>query len=134
MTWKCPDCGVEGLDDALTSHAIADGGCGYSKFPAGVTLTSEATGQQITLRISTTLGQSSLKSLDPAEIRFVSSDQFRIEKDPARGGWVLFNVAYATNPLFINGASIPVEGAVLKTGDRLSIKDKYFRLAVQLLG
>ena len=80
-----------------------------------------------------TLGNASLKSFEQPEIRFVSAEQFRLEKAVDRGGWAVFNVAYASNPLYLNGAAIPVEGVLLKTGDKLSIKDKYFRMTVRLL-
>ncbi len=134
MTWKCPQCGVDGLEDGLFSHATEAGGCGYVKFPPGVVLVCDATGKELSIRVAATLGNALLKNLDPAEIRFVSSDQLRLEKAVDRGGWLVFNVAYATNPLYLNGAVVPPEGALLKTGDKLSIKDKYFRLTVRLLG
>ena len=133
MSWKCPQCGVDELDDALTSHSTESGGCGYVKFPPGVVLVCDATGKELPVRVPVTLGSASLKSLDPTEIKFVSAEQLRLEKAVNRGGWVVFNVTYATNPIYLNGAVIPAEGALLKTGDKLSIKDKYFHLTVRLL-
>ena len=133
MSWKCPSCGFEPIDDALSAHAIETGGCGYVKFPAGVVLVSEATGKELQIQVSTTCGNASLKSLDDSEIRFVASEQFKIEKRIEQGGWAVTNVVYATNPLFLNGAPIVSEGVILKSGDKLSIKDKFFRLTVRLL-
>jgi hypothetical protein len=133
MSWKCPSCGFEPIDDALSAHAIETGGCGYVKFPAGVVLVSEATGKELQIHVSTTCGSASLKSLEDSEIRFVASEQFKIEKRTEQGGWAVINIAYAINPLFLNGAPIAVEGAILKSGDKLSIKDKFFRLTVRLL-
>jgi hypothetical protein len=133
MSWKCPQCGVEGLGDALTAHSIEAGGCGYSKFPAGVVLTSAAGGKELALRLPTMLGQSVLRTLDPVGSRFASAEQFRVDKSAARGGWVVHNVSHATNPTYLNGASIAAEGQVLKAGDSLSIKGKYLQLSIRLL-
>lgn len=133
MSWKCPQCGVEGLEDALTAHAIESGGCGYVKFPGGVALTGAATGKELVLRLTTTLGRASLQAIDPNEVRFASLEQFSIDKAPDRGGWVIKHLSYAVNPTYLNGAEISPEGAVLRTGDALSIKDKYLRLTVRLL-
>ena len=124
---------MEGLDDALTSHATESGGCGYVKFPPGVVLTCDATGRELTLHLPTTLGQSSLKVLDPSDARFLSPEQFRVDKVPERGGWVLAHIPYATNPTYVNGEPALAEGSLLNTGDSVSIKDKYFRLTVRLL-
>jgi hypothetical protein len=74
-----------------------------------------------------------LKTLDPGEARFASTEQFIVEKAQDRGGWVIRHVTGATNPTYLNGSDVPAEGAVLKTGDAVSIKDKYLRLAVRLL-
>jgi len=101
--------------------------------PCGVVLVSDATGRELSIRLPTALGQASLKSLNPAEAKFLSRDQFRLDRGPERGGWIVQSDPYATNPLYINGGAIPPDGAVLKSGDVLSIKDKYFRLSVRLL-
>lgn len=133
MPWKCPQCGVDGLNDATRSHPIESGGCGFVKFPPGVALVLDATGKEIQVRIPTTLGASALKSLGDAEVKFISSEQFKLEKRPDQGGWAIVNISWATNPLFLNGSPIQAEGAILKTGDKLAIKDKFFRLTVRLL-
>ena len=70
---------------------------------------------------------------DP-EVKYVSSEQFKLERHTDQGGWSVTNVSWATNPIFLNGAPIPPEGIILKNGDKLAIKDKFFRLTVRLLG
>ena len=134
MPWKCPQCGVDGLDDATGTHPIEFGGCGFVKFPPGVALVSDATGKELQARIPATFGAAALKSLGDSEVKFVSSEQFKLEKRIDLGGWVIASIPWATNPLFLNGAPIQADGAVLKTGDKLAIKDKFFRLTVRLLG
>ena len=134
MPWKCPQCGVDGIDDSVGSHAIEAGGCGYVKFPPGIAFVSDATGKEIQARIPTTFGISALKMLGDPEVKYVSSEQFKLEKHTDQGGWSVTNVSWATNPIFLNGAPIPPEGIILKNGDKLAIKDKFFRLTVRLLG
>ena len=133
MPWKCPQCGVDGIDDSIGSHAIESGGCGYVTFPTGVAFVSDTTGKEIQARISTTFGTSALKVLGDSEVKYVSSEQFKLEKRTDQGGWAIINVSWATNPLFLNGISILPEGVILKTGDKLAIKNKFFRLTVRLL-
>lgn len=129
MPWKCPQCGNDNTD----SMATCAFGCGYIKFPPGVVFVSNATGKEIQARIPTTFGATALKTLGDPEVKYVSSEQFKLEKRTEQGGWAVVNVSWATNPLFLNGAPIPAEGAILKDGDKLSIKDKFFRLAIRLL-
>lgn len=133
MPWRCPQCGVDGINDSVGSHAVEVGGCGYVKFPFGVAFVSDATSKEIQVRIHTTLGASTLKTLGDPEVKFVSSEQFKLEKRPDQGGWAVANVSWATNPIYLNGSPIPPEGVILKNGDRLAIKDKFFRLTVRLL-
>jgi hypothetical protein len=133
MPWKCPQCGVEGLEDSFGSHSIEAGGCGYVKFPMGVALVSDVTNKELQVRIPTTLGNSSLKMLGDPEVKYVSSEQFKIEKRIEQGGWAIHNVSWATNPLFLNGIPIPPEGAIMRSGDKLSIKDEFLRLTVRLI-
>jgi hypothetical protein len=129
MPWKCPQCGNDN-DDSVTTCAF---GCGYVKFPPGVAFVSDATGKEIQARIPTVFGASTLKILGDAEVKYVSGEQFKLEKRTDQGGWAVVNVTWATNPVFLNGAPIPPEGAILKNGDKLAIKDKFFRLTVRLL-
>ena len=103
------------------------------KFPPGVAFVSDVTGKEVEARIPTSFGGSTLKILGDPEIKFVSSEQFKLEKRTEQGGWAVVNVSWATNRLYLNGAPIPPEGAILKQGDKLSIKDKFFRLTVRLL-
>ena len=133
MPWKCPQCGVDGIDDALSKHPIDAGGCGYVRFPSGITLRSEKTGKEISVRITTTLGNASLTMLGDDEVRFMSSEQFRIIKNESMGGWAVENVSFATNPLFLNGAAIEAAGRVLKDGDRLAIKGAKCPLLVTVI-
>lgn len=133
MSWKCPQCAVDGLEDSQGSHAIEAGGCGYVRFPSGVSLVSDATGKEVLCRLPTTFGGLSLKLLGDPEVKYVSNEQFKLEKRVDQGGWAVVDIPWATNPVYLNGTSIPPEGALLKEGDKLSIKDKFFRLTVRLL-
>ena len=103
------------------------------KFPPGVAFASDATGKEIQARIPTTFGASALKMLGDPEVKYVSSEQFKLEKRTDKGGWAVVNVTGATNPIFLNGAPVPPEGVILKNGDKLAITDKFFRLTVRLL-
>ena len=132
MPWKCPQCGVEELDDAHWSHAIDAGGCGYQKCPSGLLLSSEATGKSLTVRLAATIGQPALRGLSPDDARFISPEQFRVQPAPDRGGWQLVGISWATNPTYLNDLPVPAEGAVLKPGDCVSVKNK-MRLRVSLL-
>lgn len=128
MPWKCPQCGVDGLDDGKGSCD-----CGFVKFPSGVALVADATGKELQMRLPTTFGQSSLKRLGDPDVQYVSSEQFKVEKRTEQGGWAISSLPWATNPLFLNDAPIPAEGSILKEGDKLSIKGKFFRITVRLL-
>ncbi|MEI7728111.1 MAG: FHA domain-containing protein [Verrucomicrobiota bacterium] len=129
MPWKCPQCGNDNADSAVTCVF----GCGYVKFPPGVVFVSDVTGKEIQARIPTTFGATALKTLGDSEIKYVSSEQFKLEKRIDQGGWAIINTSWATNPLFLNGSPIPPEGIILKHGDKLSIKDKFFRLTIRLI-
>lgn len=129
MPWKCPQCGNDNAD-SVTTCAFGDG---YVKFPPGVAFVSDATSKEIQARIPTTFGASVLKILGDPEIKYVSSEQFKLEKRADQGGWAVVSISRATNPLFLNGTPIPPEGVILKNGDKLAIKDKFFRLTVRLL-
>jgi hypothetical protein len=131
MAWSCPECGVQGLDDSTSSHPVEAGGCGYSKTPEGVALQSTTSGKEVRARLTTTFGKSSLKGLDDPEVRYVSAEQFKLEK--RSDGWTVTSIPWATNPLYVNGSQIPQEGVLLKQGDQLSIKGKFLLLNVMLL-
>ncbi len=133
MPWKCPQCGVDNIADGQSSHLIEAGGCGYVRFPTGVVIRSDATGKDMTVRVNGSFGSSSLNLLGDPDIKFVSTEQFAVEKSIAKGGWLITSAVKAQNPLFLNGLPISPEGALLKEGDKLSIKDKCFRLTVHLL-
>lgn len=133
MSWKCPQCAVDGLDDSFGSHAIEAGGCGYVRLPAGIALKSIASGQELEIRVAGSFGRRTLERLADPEINYVSSEQFSLDKRPADGGWAVVGVSWATNPTYLNGAEIPEGGSLLKEGDELSIKGKYFRLSIRLL-
>ena len=133
MSWKCPQCGVEGIDDSLTRHTIEQGGCGYVRLPAGITLVSERTGKELSVRIATTLGQAALRSLGDEEGRFVSTEQIRISRNDSSACWIVENLASATNPMFLNGAPIDGAGQALNDGDRLAIKGEKCPMLVKVI-
>jgi hypothetical protein len=128
MTWQCPQDGNEVADGTNACPF-----CGYSRFPQGIVLRSDATGKELQLRLEATLGKSALGILGDPEVRYVSAEQFKVEKRSAQGGWAIVGSPTATNPLLLNGAPIDPSGAIVKDGDRLSIKEKSFRLTVRLL-
>ena len=128
MPWKCPQDGNDVADSLVTCPL-----CGYTNFPPGVALTSDATGKEVQARIPTTFGAAALKMLGDPEVKYLSTEQFKLEKRTDQGGWAVVNVSWATNPMYLNGAPIPPEGVILKQGDKLAIKDKFFRLTVRLL-
>ena len=128
MSWKCPQ-DANDVPDGVDKCPL----CGFVRFPTGVVLKSEVTGKEIQVRLGSVFGHANLKLLGDDEVKFVDSEQFKIEKRQEQGGWALVAVSWAKNPLFLNGAAIDPVGAILKEGDRLSIKDKYFRLTVRLL-
>lgn len=129
MPWKCPDCGTETIADAENRCP----NCPYVRFPAGIVLVSDATGKEAQTRLPFTFGKATLDRLGDADVKYVSNEQFKLEKHTEQGGWAVVNVSWATNPTFLNGAAIPSEGVILKNGDKLSVKDKYFRLTVRVL-
>ena len=133
MAWKCPQCGVEGLDDALGTHDISSGGCGFVKVPFGVALRSTVSEKEIEVRIPTVLGQLSMKVFADSDLKYASTEQFRLEKNLVLGGWVVTAISWASNPTFLNGAPLPSEGTLLRDGDVISIGDGFFKLAVRLL-
>ena len=128
MPWKCPQ-DANDIPDGIDKCPL----CGYVRFPTGIALRSDVTGKELQVRLGATFGRANLKILADPEIPYVSSEQFKIEKRQEQGGWAIVNVSWATHPLFLNGAPIDSSWAILKEGDRLSIKDKFFRLTVRLL-
>ena len=128
MPWKCPQCGTEVPDGSSACNS-----CPYVKVPLGIVIKSDATGKEIPVRVGAVLGSAVLKTLGDPEVKFVSAEQFKIEKRPDQGGWAVVNAALATNPMYLNGAPIDPAGAVLKDGDQLSVKDKHFRLTIHFL-
>ncbi len=128
MSWQCPQDGTD-VPDSADSCAL----CGYARFPSGVVIWSETTGKELQVRLNVVLGGAALKILGDPDVKYVSSQQFKLEERRDRGGWAISSVPYAANPMFLNGAPIDPDGAILRDGDRLSIKDKFFRLVVRLL-
>lgn len=128
MPWKCP----QDANDVLDTVNICPL-CGYVRFPPGIGLTADATGKELQVRLPATFGAAALKILGDPEVKFVSAEQFRIEKRPDQGGWAIVNIAWATNPVYVNGATIDGAGLLLKDGDHVSIKGKFFKLTVRML-
>ena len=128
MPWKCPQDGND-VQDGMDQCPL----CGFVRFPLGVVLRSDATGKEIAVRVGATFGSANLGILNDADVKYVSPEQFRIEKRTDQGGWAVTNVSWAMNPMFLNGSPVGPSGVVLKDGDRLSVKDKFFRLTVRVL-
>jgi hypothetical protein len=128
MSWKCEQCGIDN-DDA--THTCC--GCCFTKLPIGIALVSDETGKEIQCRIVTVLGASSLKQLEDQGLKYVSAEQFRIEKKLDLGGWIVSGISYSKNATYLNGAEIPAEGVLLKDGDKLSIKGKHMNISVRLI-
>jgi len=127
MSWNCPQCG-----NAVESSTTICPFCSYTKFPAGVALVSDETGKEIQCRISTVFGSTTLKTLGDSGLKYVSTEQFRVEKKTELGGWFAFNVSYAKNSTYLNGSPLPAEGSLLKDGDKLSIKGKFLNLSIRI--
>ena len=128
MSWTCPQDGNDVADDVPMCPR-----CYYPRLPMGVSLTSDATGKTIDAHVETLFGASNLKRLDETEAKYLSGEQFRLLPWVDQGGWAVVPVLSATNPTHLNDAPIEATGALLKPGDRLSIKGKYFKLTVGLL-
>ncbi len=133
MGWICPQCGVDGIADTCHTHAIESGGCGFVRIPSGVKIRSEKNSKEISIRVDTTFGQASLTHLNPDEAKFLSSEQFRIRKSTELAGWVIENISWATNPVYLNEVPVPAGGQLLKNGDRVAVKGTKFPLTVTLI-
>jgi hypothetical protein len=127
MNWNCPQCGNE-----VESSTTACPFCSYTKLPAGISLVSDETGKEILCRINTVFGSNSLKVLGDSGLKYVSSEQFSIEKNASLGGWFAGGVSHAKNPTYLNGAPLSVGGSLLKTGDKLSIKGLFLHISVRI--
>jgi hypothetical protein len=128
MTWICPQDGTT-VEAGRTTCTL----CGYSRIPAGVSLRSEATGREVQVRIPTTLGARALARLEDPEQAKISPQQFRLERRPDQGGWVILPEPFAVNAVWVNGAPLAPEGVLFHEGDTLSIAERFFRLTVHLL-
>ena len=128
MPWPCPQDGTEVSDGTGTCPL-----CGYVRVPSGLALVSDVSGKEIQVRVDVTLGSGGFRQLDDPEVRYVSAEQCKLSKIAAMGGWIIQSVPYASNPMYLNDASIEPAGVLLREGDRLSIKGLYFRLSVRLL-
>ena len=128
MKWKCDNCGIE---NELSQSTCP--GCFNPRFPLGVGLISDETGKEIQCRISAVLGGRTLKKLGDSGLKYVSDEQFRLDKKPDLGAWVVTNLPGSKNPTYLNGAPIPDEGSQLKEGDILSIKGKALALTVKFI-
>ena len=116
MTWKCE---IDGMLNALDESVCC--GCGNVRFGKIILM---ASGSEITMSISTTVGRSLLKKINAEESRFASEPQFYLKQCRDRAGWVLEHESAAANPTYLNMTQVSLEGAVLKTGDAISIKGK----------
>ena len=124
MAWKCNDCGFEAnLDAAFKCDA-----CGHSEATI-LTLTSQATGENIEMRIATDVGKQLLDSFVGEESRFASKVQFCCSRDSDTGDWTVQHESTASNPTFLDLQ--PLESvAVLREGSVLSIGPERVLLTV----
>lgn len=131
MNWKCPDCGMDNAADLDECQ----GRCGFRLKPPlaqRVVLVSSRTSRQLAMRLSTSIGRDLLKSADPDEAIYASEVQFHIRKDEDAGDWIVTPESLARHPTFHNGTALTAAGAVLGSGDVLSIGPTRCRLEVQL--
>jgi len=117
----------------VTDNADKCPQCGYTRFPIGVSLKSDRTGREIAVRLGATFGQANLRILNDEDIKYASRQQFKLEKRREQGGWAVLNIPLATHPTFLNGAPVDAAGAILKEGDKLSIKGQFFHMSVRIL-
>ncbi len=127
MDFQCPTCGTRRASEKDPCPA-----CGFADVPQVIQLRSRATGRNLALRVAIDLGTSNLRELQDPELRFASPKQFHLERALDRRGWVLRNHGSAQNPTWLNDAPVPADGAVLKSGDVISIKGKKLFLEVVL--
>jgi hypothetical protein len=123
--WKCRACGGENSPESSSC------GCGQARLPKEVLLRCTRTGQQLAIHTTLPVGKPLLLKLDPEEGKFASTEQFRVELDAKRGCLVRSSPG-AVNASFLNGSAIPEEGALLKSGDVLSLAGKRLMLEVEL--
>ena len=128
MSWNCPQCGNESPGEVSTCRF-----CEYVRIASGLRLVSDETGLPVECRLTTVFGSQTLKRLGDTGLKFVSTEQFKVEKTVERGGWSVTHLSYAKNPTYLNGAPIASEGSPLSEGDKLSIKGIHFKLSVFLL-
>lgn len=128
MSWNCPQCGNESPGELSICPF-----CSYARIASGLRLVSDETGQAVECHLATVFGSRTLARLDDSGLKFVSPEQFRLEKNLDCGGWTVTHLSYAQNPTYLNGAPIPGEGSSLSEGDKLSIKGMHFQLSVFLL-
>jgi hypothetical protein len=128
MSWNCVQCGNENTGEVSTCRF-----CHYARIATGLRLVSDETGRAVECRLATVFGSRTLKRLGDSGLKFVSPEQFRVEKNLDGGGWTVTHLPYAQNPTFLNGTPIPAEGSSLSEGDKLSIKGMHFQLSVFLL-
>jgi hypothetical protein len=79
-----------------------------------------------------TFGSSNLRRIEDPEVEYASSEQFRVEKCPDKGGWCVFHITQARNATYVNGKVVETGGIILKDGDKISLNDKVLRLTVTL--
>ena len=128
MQWICQVCERQNDPDKAQCP-----GCLNDRSPIGVELVSDESGKEVQCRINTVFGTGSLTSLGDSGIKYVSRDQFRVEKKTDHSGWIVAGVTYAKNPTYLNGVPIPEGGELLKEGDKLSIKGKFLNLTVRYI-
>ena len=127
MSWKCPGCGTNNPDDHVECMA-----CFYLHIPAELTLSSDATGKQLRMRLETNVGKNLLSRLVGDECNYASEVQFKVFRSPELGGWVVQHHPEARNPTFLNAAALGAEPRKLESGSVLSIGIEKARMGIQL--
>ena len=132
MYWKCLECATE---TNLVSEDFFCKVCTQPKPVESIIIKSRNNGRTFPIRpnidkTKKVYGKTILQILNDPDIKYVSENQFAIWKSD-QGIWVE-SVPGALNSTFCNGYQIPDGGLVLKHGDVLSIRDKFFFLEVNL--
>ena len=131
MTWKCPNCGFDANED---ENLECTGGCGYVRLAECVTLTGEATGQSVRMKLDTSVGKYLLRKAVGDDYVYAAEPQFRVYKDSALAAWAIRHDLHADNPTYLNGEPLDAEPKPLTDGAIISIGPEKAKVTVGLSG